>query len=619
MTSVFIFSARMHDGEGTKYHSVHRQSSRNSSLIIPLLAGVASGMLFMLLLTLGYKVGLDAFIRPANLSNESAADYGFTNVAAHISERGIAAKPSADAQSWMKKYPAYAYGGSLYAWRHIEFPNLGANSTYLDFTGSGLFQVSQLKESLKFLESALFCNIHSDSACSRNSEKAVDDIRDMILEFFNAPRGTYSVIFTSGASAGLQLIAHSFPWSNKSHFMYSKHNHNSVLGMRRVALKHGANFGTFPFDLYKMSLEEEFVRLCNTSYLKLAKGSGDAPDTGKIHRPTARDIAFHKEVDSVYRNKTHHLIAFPAEDNFSGVKYNLDLIHAFQSGDFAAKFMNTTNMCTSKNSVWHVLLDAAAFVPTNPLDLDKYPASFVVVSFYKMFGYPSGVGALLVRNDINPLLQKTFFGGGAVVLASCESDYCKLKPSYHERFEDGTLNFLHIPSLRYGFNILKTLGMENIQAHVWAVTRRAYEGLTALKHHNGLPLVEVYGEHARNDMAMQGGIVAFNLKDVDGNYLGYYGFSRHAAEHGFMLRVGCNCNPGACNTYVGISEEDVIEASENKTSCGDELDMVKGIPLGAIRLSLGYITTIEDVDRFVDFVKHYYTNRRGSYEDLQTK
>ena len=70
---------------------------------------------------------------------------------------------------------------------------------------------------------------------------------------------------------------------------------------------------------------------------------------------------------------------------------------------------------------------------------------------------------------------------------------------------------------------------------------------------------------------------------------------------------------------MGISEEDVIEASENKTSCGDELDMVKGIPLGAIRLSLGYITTIEDVDRFVDFVKHYYTNRRGSYEDLQTK
>lgn len=619
MTSVFIFSSKMPDKGSIKDRSTHKPSSRKSSLLIPLLAGTASGMLFMLLLILGYKAGLDAFIRPANLANKSTTDYGFANVAADISERGVKVKPNADAQRWMQKYPAYAYGGSLYSWRHVEFPNLGANSTYLDFTGSGLFQVTQLKESLKFLESALFCNIHSDSACSRNSERAVDDIRDMILEFFNAPRGTYSVIFTSGASAGLQLIAHSFPWSNRSHFMYSKHNHNSVLGMRRVALKHGASFGTLPFDLYNMSLEDEFIRLCNTSYLKLANDNGSAVTENRINRPTARDIAFNKEMDSVYLNKTHHLIAFPAEDNFSGVKYNLDLIHAFQSGEFAAKFMNTSNMCTSKNSVWHVLLDAAAFVPTNPLDLNKYPASFVVVSFYKMFGYPSGVGALLVRNDINPLLQKTFFGGGAVVLASCESDYCKLKPSYHERFEDGTLNFLHIPSLRYGFNILKSLGMTNIQAHVWAVTRRAYENLIALKHHNGRPLVEIYGEHAKNDMSLQGGIIAFNLKDIDGNYIGYYNFSRHAAKNGFMLRVGCNCNPGACNTYMGISEEDVIEASKNKTSCGDELDMVKGIPLGAIRLSLGYITTIEDVDRFVDFVRQYYTNRRGSYEDLQMK
>lgn len=619
MTSVFIFSSKMPNKESAKGHSTYKPSSKKSSLVIPLLAGAASGMLFMLLLILGYRAGLDAFIRSANVANESTADYGFANVATDISGRGIRVEPNADAQRWMQKYPAYAYGGSLYSWRHVEFPNLGANSTYLDFTGSGLFQVTQLKESLKFLESALFCNIHSDSACSRNSERAVDDIRDMILEFFNAPRGTYSVIFTSGASAGLQLIAHSFPWSNRSQFMYSKHNHNSVLGMRRVALKHGASFGTLPFDLYNMSLEDEFVKLCNTSYLKLANGNSGASAANRINRPTARDIAFNKEVDSVYLNKTHHLIAFPAEDNFSGVKYNLDLIHAFQSGEFAAKFMNTNSMCTSKNSVWHVLLDAAAFVPTNPLDLNKYPASFVVVSFYKMFGYPSGVGALLVRNDINPLLQKTFFGGGAVVLASCESDYCKLKPSYHERFEDGTLNFLHIPSLRYGFNILKSLGMSNIQAHVWAVTRRAYESLIALKHHNGRPLVEVYGEHAKNDMNLQGGIIAFNLQDVDGNYLGYYNFSRHAAKNGFMLRVGCNCNPGACNTYMGISEEDVIEASKNKTSCGDELDMVKGIPLGAIRLSLGYITTVEDVDRFVDFVKQYYTNRRGSYEDLQTK
>lgn len=46
---------------------------------------------------------------------------------------------------------------------------------------------------------------------------------------------------------------------------------------------------------------------------------------------------------------------------------------------------------------WKVLLDAAAFVPTQPLDLSVYPADFVSISFYKMLGFPTGLGALLVR------------------------------------------------------------------------------------------------------------------------------------------------------------------------------------------------------------------------------
>jgi molybdenum cofactor sulfurtransferase len=33
-----------------------------------------------------------------------------------------------------------------------------------------------------------------------------------------------------------------------------------------------------------------------------------------------------------------------------------------------------------------VLLDAAAYLPTHPLDLTTHPADFVVTSFYKMFG-----------------------------------------------------------------------------------------------------------------------------------------------------------------------------------------------------------------------------------------
>jgi len=482
----------------------------------------------------------------------------------------------------MTRYPGYGYNGTLYQLRADEFPQLGSGenrSIYLDFTGSGLPQKRQLEESTEQLESALFCNIHSDSRCSRETEMAVEEVRDHILDFFHAPRGTYSVIFTSGATGALHLLGESFPWSEDSKYLYSKHNHNSVLGIRMLAREHGAEFQTLPWDLYKRDLGD------------LSAGEG---------RPDARSLAY-SSVDM--ENCTHHLVAFPAECNFGGVKYPLDLIHAFQSHRLGEQFVDLPE---GQDDRWHVLLDAAAFVPTNPLDLNKYPASFVVMSFYKMFGWPTGLGALLVRNDVAPILRKHWFAGGSVVMVSCDSDFCKLKPQYHEKFEDGTLNFLGIVALKHGFTVLEELGMENIQQHVWSVTRRLYEGLSSLRHSTGTPVVKIYGEHERDDPALQGGILAFNLLNPDGSYIGYTEIGKLAAEEGFMLRAGCSCNPGSCHNYLGLSEELVISTSMQRTSCGDEMDNVDGIPLGAVRVSLGYITTLEDVDAFVEFVRDHF-------------
>jgi hypothetical protein len=53
-----------------------------------------------------------------------------------------------------------------------------------------------------------------------------------------------------------------------------------------------------------------------------------------------------------------------------------------------------------------VLLDAAAYLPTHDLDLSTHPADFVAASFYKMFGYPTGLGVLVLRTEHVPLLNK---------------------------------------------------------------------------------------------------------------------------------------------------------------------------------------------------------------------
>jgi selenocysteine lyase/cysteine desulfurase len=38
-----------------------------------------------------------------------------------------------------------------------------------------------------------------------------------------------------------------------------------------------------------------------------------------------------------------------------------------------------------------VVLDAAAFVATHPLDLSSVHPDFVDISFYKLFGFPTGL------------------------------------------------------------------------------------------------------------------------------------------------------------------------------------------------------------------------------------
>lgn len=97
-------------------------------------------------------------------------------------------------------------------------------------------------------------------------------------------------------------------------------------------------------------------------------------------------------------SQNNSLFVFPAQCNFSGYKYPMELIAASQAGKFADI---TENLCINRevlngrkykhdSSAWFCLLDAASYVGTNQLNLSKWKPDFVAVSFYKIFGYPTG-------------------------------------------------------------------------------------------------------------------------------------------------------------------------------------------------------------------------------------
>jgi molybdenum cofactor sulfurtransferase len=292
-----------------------------------------------------------------------------------------------------------------------------------------------------------------------------------------------------------------------------------------------------------------------------------------------------------------HLFAFPAEENFAGRKYPLDLIKKFQSTSYGEKFAHGGN--------WYVLLDAAAYLGTTQLNLTQTPADFVVMSFYKIFGFPN-LGALAVRNEVVPLLRKMGFSGGSVVIATCGKDFQVLQPRGCARFEDGTVPFLSIIAVHEGIRILNELGIKNISKHTWVVTRELYLRLVSMRHSNGRPVMRIYGDHAKNDEQRQGSIVTLNFLDPTGGFVGYNEVMKAAAAEQINIRVGCFCNPGACTRANNLDDDQVEEYYNKKTSCHDSIDIINGVPLGAVRVSLGVYTTIEDIEAFVDFVNKYF-------------
>ncbi|GIQ83494.1 hypothetical protein KIPB_004828 [Kipferlia bialata] len=482
-----------------------------------------------------------------------------------------------------------------------EFQHL-KDETYLDYTGSALYQRGQLREMFTQLEGNLFCNAHSDSSCSMRTEAEVTSVRRTIMDWFNCG-DDYTVIFTAGTTASLKMVGETFPWSEHSLYGYSRHNHNSVLGMRELAMAKGSSFLAAEWDLQ----DPEYIQ----QFMPKESEEESSEEPVEQFNPEETPAPLNDETEEAF-----HLFAFPAECNFSGIKYPLDLVHALKRGTLGehllSRAVETSAMppgYKNRTNTWRVCVDAAAYAPTNPLDLQAFPADFVTMSFYKLFGIPTGLGALLVRKDVAPFMNKTFFGGGTVVAVSCDSSFCKLRPISNERFEDGTISFLDIIGLSAGFNVFKSLGKQAITDHVWTLTRYLYLRVSALKHKNGRPLLEIYGNHEHGDPKRQGGILSFNVLSPKGQYVPFKIVMEAAKASNLLLRAGAHCNPGAAFGYLTIEEEDVQTILQERESCHAGDGMWEGKPLGSCRASLGYPTTVTDVDSLTTFLKATYTDR----------
>uniref|UniRef100_A0AAR5NXF8 Molybdenum cofactor sulfurase n=1 Tax=Dendroctonus ponderosae TaxID=77166 RepID=A0AAR5NXF8_DENPD len=409
----------------------------------------------------------------------------------------------------------YVYSKEQASKIRCEFSRL-KDLCYLDHAGATLYSEKQLANIFTDLSNNIYSNPHSHS--SEFTKDAVDIVRYKVLSFVKTSPDQYSVIFTSGATHALKLIGETFEF-NGGTLAYLEDNHTSVLGMRKFA----SNFR-------ELKVEEAFNVLSNPA-----------------------------DSNSELRNGKNGLFVYPAQSNFAGTKYPLSWIKTVKCEALNHLFATPEN--------WYTLLDAACFASTNQLDLHQYQPDFISISFYKIFGYPTGLGALLVKRSSENALTKTYFGGGTVLMALSAQNVMIPKPIIYEQFEDGTISFLSISSLRHGFDILQTLNLtpDLISLHTFNVAKYTFANLMEMHHSNGTAVAELYHDTKFESVKTQGSIINFNLKRPNGNYVGYSEVLHFANLNGVHLRTGCFCNPGACQKYLKLDPDKVQNQFEEIT------------------------------------------------------
>ncbi|TID27351.1 PLP-dependent transferase [Venturia nashicola] len=404
--------------------------------------------------------------------------------------------------------------------------------------------------------SNLYGNPHSASNASQNTSKRIEDARLRLLDLFQADPDEFDVVFVANATAGIKLVMDAFRDSEEGYwFGYHRDSHTSLVGVREHAKEHRC-----------LGSDQEVERWIRSATLD----------------------------DSIHRQR---LFAYPAQSNMNGRRLPLDWCRQLRQLKYT-----------------YSLLDAAALVSTSPLDLSDplVAPDFTVLSLYKPFGFPD-LGALIVRRSSAHVFQsRKYFGGGTVDMVVCikEQWHAKKMGSVHERLEDGTLPVHNILALHSALDVHRDLygSLNRVSKHCAFLAKRLHDSLSALRHANGREVCQIYKDTSSDysDTKLQGPIVAFNVRNVSGGWVTNSEIERLASIRNIHLRTGGLCNPGGMASSLQLNPWEMKRNFSAGHRCGNEDDVMHGKPTGMIRLSLGAMSTIKDVEIFVDFLQEFF-------------
>ena len=242
-------------------------------------------------------------------------------------------------------------------------------------------------------------------------EKATDEyenVRLLVKKMLNVP-DSHSIIFTSGTTESINLIAYSWGLKNLK-------KADSVL---ITEMEHHSNIIPWQLITKKTNSSLNYIPLCNNGTLNTESMNEQLLSSTKI-------------------------ISISHQSNVFGT------INPIKNIIDKAKSMDILT-----------LIDGAQAVPHLEVDLAELDSDFYVFSGHKMLG-PTGVGVLIGRNELLEEMEP-FLGGGEMIN----------KVNMHEstwneipwKFEAGTPKVAQVIGLGAAIKYLMNIGLENIHNH----------------------------------------------------------------------------------------------------------------------------------------------------------
>ena len=312
-------------------------------------------------------------------------------------------------QNSVKKNSA---NGSISSYRN-DFPILnqsinGQKLVYLDSAASSQMP-NQVISEIERYQSNDHANVHRGiHTLSHRATKIFEETRKDVSDFINS-KDTNEIIFTSGATESINLVAQSFcrPILNKNKkiLISQLEHHSNIVPWQIVCEQTDAKLLMAPINQEGQIEMTEFIKMIDSSVA---------------------------------------LIAISHASNALGTICPIDeIIRVAHDHDVP------------------VLIDGAQAIPHMRVDVQELNADFYVFSGHKMLG-PTGIGILYGKEDILEGMPP-YKGGGDMILEVKLSGTTYNELPY--KFEAGTPNISGVAGLGAAVKYLNNVGLNNIHSH----------------------------------------------------------------------------------------------------------------------------------------------------------